>query len=355
MTDRNLLAAVRDQDATAEAVVTKRRFHGWENYRIGLALLALVVVFALWAPSGTFLTTSNVLNIGLDASELLIIAAGMALLIISGGLDLSVGAVVIFSSVLAGKTIVALAGTPDQIANFNYPRLGVAITAGVAVAILSGLAWGAINGFVTLIMGVPSFVATLASLVTATGLAQVISGGQNVTNIPLPMQENFGGGKAFGVVPWPFIVAAAIVAVLWVLLAATRFGLRCYAIGGSAQAARRAGINVRRHMWTLYALTGALAGAVAVIDISRFGTASLSSHQQDALNAIAAVVIGGISLFGGRGRMSGAVIGVIIPAVLANGFVVVQVNPFWENVAIGLVLVAAVYTDQRRRGASERI
>ena len=115
-----------------------------------------------------------------------------------------------------------------------------------------------------------------------------------------------------------------------------------------------AGVPVRAHMLKLYVLVGVLAGIVAFIDLSRFGTASLAGHTQDALNAISAAVIGGVSLFDGRGRMSGAIIGVFIPAILANGFIVVRVDPFWQNVAVGLVLIAAVYTDQLRRGAGTR-
>ncbi|MFG1949918.1 MULTISPECIES: ABC transporter permease [Micromonospora] len=326
----------------------------FENLYIGLVLVALLAIFTLWAPPETFLTSDNLSNIALDASQLLILSSGVALLIIAGGLDLSVGAVVVFSAIVSGKTMLAIAGPVEESVTKSAGQLLPAVLAGLGVAVLSGWAWGALNSLITLKLRVPPIIATLATLSAATGLAQVVSKGVNVSSLPIQLQQHFGGAKAFDVVPWPVVVAAVVVAVLWVVLSQMRFGLRTYAIGSNAEAAARSGIPVGRHMLALYTLVGLLAGVVSFIDLSRFGTASLSGHTQDALNAIAAVVIGGVSLFGGRGRMSGVVIGVFIPAVLANGFVVVQVDPFWQNVAVGAVLVLAVYIDQLRRGAHNR-
>jgi ribose transport system permease protein len=144
-----------------------------------------------------------------------------------------------------------------------------------------------------------------------------------------------------------------VVVISWVILARTRFGMRTKAIGASEEAARRSGIRTGPHVIVLYAAMGMLAGLVSIIDVSRFGTASIGGHTGDVLAAIAAVVIGGTSLFGGRGSISGSVIGVFIPAVLINGFVIVGVQPFWQNIAVGLILIGAVYADQlRRRGAN---
>lgn len=349
--------------STTDPVAPTPRWQGWpavrllrvasermDNFWITLILAGLIVVFWLWAPPNTFLTGRNLANIALDASELLILSAGVALLIIAGGLDLSVGAVVVFSSVMSAKAIVALAGTAEEIARRDYPNLEISIPVGILVAVACGTLWGAFNAFVVLRLRVPHIIATLGTLSIAYGLASIVSGGYNVSRgVPPQLQTAFGGGKAFGVIPWLVVVAAAITGILWVVLAKTRFGLRTYAIGGSRDAAERAGVPVVRHLATLYILVGMLAGVVAFLDISRFGTASLAGHTQDALNAIAAVVIGGVSLFGGRGRMSGAIVGVFIPAVLANGFIVVRVDSFWQNVAVGVVLILAVFIDQQRR------
>lgn len=320
-----------------------------EDISIGSVLLALVVVFAILTPTGTFLTVDNLKNVMVNASTLMVLAAGVTVLLIAGGLDLSIGSVTVFSSVLAAKVIGGMSGAEAAIGNGNYEHLGLAIAVGVLVAVVSGAVWGAFNGLIIVRLGIPSFIATLATLGIALGLAQVLADGVNVANIPVPLQENFGLGQAFGILPWPVVVAAAVTAVLWVVLGRTRFGLRNYAIGSNAESARRAGINVNRHMFILYVMIGVLAGIVATIDISRFGVASLSAHSQDALAAIAAAVIGGTSLFGGRGRMFGTIIGVFIPAVLLNGFVILQIDPFWQNVAVGIVLLTAVYVDQLRR------
>ena len=195
---------------------------------------------------------------------------------------------------------------------------------------------------------VPPFIVTLGTLGMALGAAQLITGGLNVPNVPPEFQEEFGIGVVWGV-PWLVIIAAVIVAVLWVVLHQTRFGLRTYAIGSNPEAARRAGINVARHQLVLYMLMGLLSGIVGVLDVARFDTASISSHTTDNLQAIAAAAIGGVSLYGGKGRMSGTVIGALIPAVLASGFVILGLQSYWQEVAVGLVLIIAVYIDQNRR------
>lgn len=323
-----------------------------EDISIGSVLLVLVVFFTILTPTGTFLTFENLQNVFLNASTLMVLSAGVTVLLIAGGLDLSIGSVAVFSSVMTAKVIGSMSNAESAIGTGNYEHLGLAIAVGVAVALLSGLVWGAINGLIVVRLGIPSFIATLATLGIALGLAQVLADGVNVANVPIPLQERFGLGEAFGFLPWPVVVAAVVTAALWVLLSKTRFGLRNYAIGSNAESARRAGINVNRHMFILYVMVGVLAGTVAMIDISRFGVASLSAHSQDALAAIAACVIGGTSLFGGRGRMFGTIIGVFIPAVLLNGFVIMQVDPFWQNVAVGIVLLSAVYVDQLRRNKS---
>jgi ribose transport system permease protein len=328
--------------------LVRRASDRMENFWITVILVGIVIGFWLWAPPNTFLTGRNILNIALDASELMILSAGVALLIIAGGLDLSVGAVIVFAAVMSAKALAATVGAGDQPG--QYSSLGLGILVGILVAVGSGVMWGSINAFVVLRMRVPHIIATLGTLSIAYGLASIVTGGYNVSRgVPPVLQEEFGGGRAFGVIPWLVVIAAVITAILWVVLAWTRFGLRTYAIGGSRAAAERAGVPVVRHLATLYILVGTLAGIVAFLDISRFGTASLAGHTQDALNAIAAVVIGGVSLFGGRGRMSGVIVGVFIPAVLANGFIVVGVDAFWQNVAVGAVLILAVFIDQQRR------
>jgi len=335
--------------------IVRRQEQRYQSLWIGLILLVIVVVFAIATPSGTFLTFSNLRNVAVNASELLILAAGMTFLLIAAGIDLSVGAIVVFASVVAAKVMGTLAGSPDEVAKFIYPHLALALLIGIPAGIAVGLGWGIVNGTLAVTLKIPAFIATLGSAGVILGLAQVWTGGINVQNVPLPLQKFFGLGLLAGVVPWPVVIAAVVTGLMWVVLARTRFGMRTYAIGSNPEAARRAGIDVSRHMFLVYVLVGLLCGLVGFIDVARFNTASVAGHTQDALSAIAAVVIGGTSLFGGRGRMSGTVIGAFIPAVLQNGFVIMNVQAFWQNVAVGCVLLVAVYFDQFRRRTPVRL
>jgi Ribose/xylose/arabinose/galactoside ABC-type transport systems, permease components len=324
------------------------RFFKLESALLVVILGAMIVIFTIISPSGEFFSSGNIRSIALDTSEILVLSAGEMLIIVAAGLDLSIGSIVVFSSVVGAKTLVALSGSPAQVAQFTYPHLALGITAGVVVAVLAGLGWGTLNGLLTAKWGVPPFIVTLGTLSVAVGLAQVITGGLNVPNIPPALQNSYGSGQLFGI-PWLVWTAIIVVGILWILLELTRYGLHTYAIGASPEAARRAGINVRLHTISLYALMGLLAGIVGIMDVARFDTASIFAHTQDNLTAITAAVIGGTSLFGGRGRMLGTVIGAFIPATLRNGFVLIGVEPFWQNVAIGSVLITAVYIDQMRR------
>jgi ribose transport system permease protein len=318
-----------------------------ETFWIALILVGLVAVFGSTAPG--FLTVSNLTNIVLNASEMLILASGMTFLLIAGVIDLSISSIVVFASVVGAEVMVNLAGTPQQIALLQYPGLAPALTLGIAACIGSGLVLGLVNGLLIVGLKIPPFIATLGTLGIVLGLAQVLTGGLNVANVPVPLQDNFGIGSAFGIVPWPIIVAAVVVAVMWIVLSRTRFGLRTYAIGANPEAARRAGIPVERHIVLLFALMGTLCSIAAVIDVARFDTATVLPNSNLLLGAIAAVVIGGTSLYGGRGRMSGTIVGALIPTVLLNGYVILGIQPYWQNVSVGAVLILAVFIDLARR------
>lgn len=343
-------------EADRKAERAQKRAERFESLTIAAILLIIIAIFAVLAPEGSFLTLDNLRNVALDASAMLILAAGMTFLLIAAGLDLSIGAMVVFSAVVSAKVMLWVAGdvTPD-VAQMNHPHLALALVLGIFAALGIGLLWGLVNGLLSVKAKIPAFIATLATSGVILGLAQVWTGGLNVTGAPIQLQEFFGLGSLFDAIPWPVVVAIVVTGGLWIVLAFTRFGLRTYAIGANPDAARRAGINVNRHLLILYIMMGVLAGIVGVIDLARFNTASVSGHTEDALAAISAVVIGGTSLFGGRGRMSGTVIGALIPAVLLNGFVIMAIDPFWQNVAVGLVLLAAVYVDQLRRRKAQQV
>jgi ribose transport system permease protein len=307
-----------------------------------LILIGLIVVFSLLR-FDEFFSVSNARNIATDAAVLLVIATGLTYIIITAGIDLSVGAVLVFSGVIAAKVMKELGGE----------SWGVLLV-GLAVAVLSGLAWGTLNGFLVTKAKIPPFIVTLGTLGMALGSALLLTGGVDEREVPLKLITSIGSGRLFGQIPYLVIIAAAVALVFGIILSQTRFGRYTYAIGSNAEGVRRAGVDVDRHLIKVYALGGTLAGLAGYLSLARFGTTSIGGHSTDNLDAIAAIVIGGTSLFGGIGTIVGTVVGVFIPAVLRNGFVIVGVQPFWQQVAVGAVLIAAVYFDQLRRAKYAR-
>jgi ribose transport system permease protein len=236
-------------------------------------LVAVVVAFSLACPPGTFLSAGNVRSMALAASTVLVLGVGMTFLLIAGGLDLSVGAIVVFAAVAAARYLASATVDPVTGQERTGAALWERVLIGALIAIGVGLAWGIANGIVVTWTRVPPFVATLASSTVVLGLAQVWTNGVNVSGAPLALQERFGLGLAFGQVPWPVVLAVVVVAIGWVVLAGSRFGLRLYAIGANPEAARRAGVRVGLYQVAAYALVGLLAGMVAFTEVARFTTA----------------------------------------------------------------------------------
>jgi ribose transport system permease protein len=309
------------------------------------------------------LDLNNFNQIALNASQLLLLTIGMTFVIITAGIDLSVGSVLVFSAVVAAKVMVALAGSDEEVRLYQFPNQEIAIPVGLAAGILAGLGWGILNGVLITRLKMPPFIVTLGTLGMALGFAQLLSGGVNVPYVPPAVQTEFGLKELAGVdigdsrlrITPPLLIAIVAVVLAWLALSKTRFGRHTYAIGSNANAARRVGIDVDRHLIKVYGLSGLLAGMAGGFDLMRFGTASVGTHSSDNLAAISASVIGGTSLFGGIGTIAGSVIGTFIPAVLRNGTVITGVKPFWQEVSIGAILIVAVFLDQRRRQAEERI
>jgi ribose transport system permease protein len=326
-----------DDDVQGRPAPFWQRLVAGSSTWIGLILLALILVFSV-LEYDSFVSTANARNIATDAAVLLVLATGMTYVIITAGIDLSVGGVLVFSGVVSAKAMHAAGGD-------NW---GV-IFLGLGVALAGGLAWGLINGFLVAKAKIPAFIVTLGTLGMSLGAALVISGGVDEREVPFKLITTIGTGRAFEQVPYLVLIAFAVAIVFGVILAATRFGRYTYAVGSNEEAARRAGIPVDRHLLKIYALAGTLAGLAGFLSLARFSTTTLGGHDTDNLQAIAAVVIGGTSLFGGIGTMLGTLFGVFIPAVLQNGFVIIGVNPFWQSIAVGAVLIAAVYLDQLRR------
>ena len=216
-----------------------------------------------------------------------------------------------------------------------------------------GLRGGVLNGVLIALLDIPPLIVTLGSFGAALGLSDVLTGGVDLSGVPNGFSSTIGHGSV-GPIPVLVLVAGIITIVFGLLLHTTRFGRYTYAIGSNSEAARRAGIKVDRHLIKIYGLAGLLSGVGGVLSLADFTTTTISGHTTDNLTAISAVVIGGTSLFGGVGAMAGTVVGVFIPVVLASGLVIVGVQSFWQQVMIGVILVAAVYFDQLRRRARSR-
>jgi ribose transport system permease protein len=327
-----------------------------------LILIVIMAIFTIW--EGTkFFNLVNFNTIAIDSSQLLLLAVGSTFVIITAGIDLSVSSTLVLSAVIAAQLMVQLSGTPAQVAAYEFPNQNVAIPIGLAAGVLTGLVCGIINGLLVTRLKMPPFIVTLGTLGVYLGVAQLLTGGTTVPNVPPAVQTDIGlrtvigftiAGQQIRLTP-PLLIALGIAFVCAIALNRTRFGRYTYAIGSNVAAARRVGIDVERHLIKVYALCGLLAGVAGSFDLLRFGTASVGSHTDDNLAAISAAVIGGTSLFGGIGTIGGTVVGALIPAVLRNGLVIGRVPSFWQNVAIGMVLIVAVYLDQRRRASEERM
>lgn len=313
-----------------------------QAFQILLVLVIIVVIFSILSP-GNFAQFSNLRLIVQNASILAVLGVGMTYVIITAGIDLSVGSVLVFSGVVAAMVMRAIGGD----------GWGVA-TIGIVVAIVSGLTWGIINGVLIAKAKVPPLIVTLGTLGMALGSAQILTGGIDIREAPTVLSDVIGYGNIFGGVPILSVIALVVVVIGGIVLRYTRFGRYTYAVGSSEEASRRVGVKVDRHLIKVYALAGALAGLAGILSLAQFSTTAIAGQSTTNLNVIAAVVIGGTSLFGGFGTIFGTVVGLFIPAVLQNGFVITGVQPFWQQVAVGAVLIGAVYVDQARRASALR-
>jgi ribose transport system permease protein len=343
MTAPPAAAPVPPPDRRAPADWRRRMLHSAVHssfFWILAALLIIIGIFSVITPAGTFVSVFNLQAILGDSSVLLILAVAGLFVIVGGGLDLSTGSVMTFGGV---GGLLAM-----QAVGIGHGWLSIGI--GALVGVGSGMLWGAINGFLIAYCRISPFVVTLGSLTAVLGAARLICGGNPPTTGPPQLQGDIGLGLVAGV-PVIFLIAAVVVIVAGVTLSLTRFGERVYLLGSSEEAADRAGLHVPRLKLALYVLAGAIAGLAGIVDLSRFDTAAITTgHQTELLASIAAVIIGGASLTGGVGSMAGAVVGVFLPTVLNNGLIIMGLQRFWQDVAVGCILVIAVAFDQWRRG-----
>ncbi len=336
-------AAGASADSRGGAAEFVKRILTVQSFQIVLVLAVIYLIFTALAPE-TFPGWVNLRQVVQNVSILAILGIGMTYVIITSGIDLSIGSVLVFSGVIAAKAMVALGGDGWSTA-----------AVGILLSILCGTAWGVLNGFLIARAKVPPLIVTLGSLGAALGLAQVITTGIDIRQVPVVLQDTIGYGNVPGTtIPIISVIALLFLVIFGVILHKTRFGLYTYAVGSNEEAARRVGVKVDRQLIMVYGLSGALAGVAGILSLAQYSTTAIAGQSNTNLNVIAAVVIGGTSLFGGLGTVFGTVVGLFIPAILQNGFVIIGVQPFWQQVAVGAVLVVAVLIDQRRRAAATR-
>lgn len=333
-----------------------------------LFLLVLIIFFSLTGQG--FLNIFNFQTIGADMSLVLIMALGQTFVILSGGIDLSVGFVMGMASV-ASALVMSRMG--------NSAPLWIVVLAGLAVGLAVGLIPGLVNGVIIAWLRVPPFIVTLGMYGIARGAGFILSGGQ-----PVSVQTNGIGQLGNGylmyflpdgrlsffhlpsdlqgvrpsqivqLLPYPLLLLVVVVLICAWLLAQTRFGRHTYAVGGSEEASRRAGIPVVRHTILIYALSALLAALAGVVYTMRFSNGAADVGDPLLINSIAAVIIGGASLFGGEGTILGTVIGALIITIIQNGLIFLGIDPFWQFIAVGAVIILAVLVDQAKKQLVER-
>jgi ribose transport system permease protein len=304
------------------------------------SLLALaIMVLALALLSDKFLTPENTWNILRQISVNLCLSIGMTLVILSGGIDLSVGAVL----ALAGAVAAGLLKNGAAIPALGV-RLEFTLTGAVGAALLVGAVLGWVNGLAITRFKLPPFVATLGMLSIARGLTMLWTGGFPLTQLG-PSLGYLGTGAWLGM-PVPVWIMVALTVVFMVVTRRTRFGRHLYAVGGNERAALLTGLHVNRIKLAVYTLAGVMSGVAGLIVIARLDSAQPNAGLGYELDSIAAVVIGGTSLSGGHGSVAGTVLGCLIIGVLNNGLFLLNVSPFWQQVIKGLVILLAVAIDR---------
>lgn len=302
------------------------------EFGITLSLVLLIVLVSLLTPR--FLNPTNLTNVARNFSFNTATAVGQAFVIIAGGIDLSVG------------SIISLSGVVTPLLLQGGWGLWSAIGAGVGVGALCGL----INGLLVTKAKMPPLIPTLGMLSIARGLALVVTRGRPITTFGEHSDAflQLGSGYLFGVIPNPVVYMAIVVALGWLVLTRTPFGYSIYAIGGNPEASRVSGIPVDRIKTLTYVISGTIAGLTGILLASRLSVGNATNGQGDELEVIAAAVIGGISLSGGKGTVGAVLVGSAIIGVIRNAMVLIRVSSFWQEVVIGCVIILAVLLDRLR-------
>ncbi|MFI5251382.1 MAG: ABC transporter permease [Bacteroidota bacterium] len=319
-------------------ILNLKRF-GFQRIGIWFALLAEILVLTILTSTfggehffqSTFLNWSNLSQVTLALSFIAIMTVGISVVIIAGGIDLSVGSVLGLSGVVTAILL----------------NMGVNIFFAAMAGLFTGLACGFVNGLLITRINLPPFIVTLGMMSIARGLAFAITGGETLRGLPHEFLV-LGQGQILQV-PIPILIMLVFALVVGFLLKSSAWGRYVYAIGGNEEAALYSGVKVTKNKIVIYSLCGFAAGIAGVLFTSRFGVGQSTAGSGYELDVIAAAVIGGVSLSGGRGTVLGAIFGSILMGILRNGLVLLNVSAYWQQVAIGLVILIAVVMDRKTK------
>ena len=314
---------------------TVKKLFGYRESGVVLALVLLFMIFTL--TSGTFIAGKNLLNITRQVSVNALIAIGMTFVIVTGGIDLSVGSVIAFSGIIASSIMVST----------NLP-VWIAILAGILVGTLTGV----VNGIFITFLNMPAFIATMGTMTMLRGLGYIYTQGYPIYNLPKAFKQ-IGQGY-LGMVPIATIILLVVAVVGYLVLRRTVFGRHVYAIGGNMEASKLMGIRVKAVQFMTYVLCGSVCGVAAVVQTARLGSGMPTIGIGYELDAIAAAVIGGAAMAGGSGSIPGTILGAILLGVLSNGLSLLNVDSYVMQVISGAVVIIAVLIDEMRRITSNR-
>lgn len=348
------LVAEQTSDVTAAEIKPRSRWRTVAASQVFITLaflLLLIAAFTLLAPD-KFGTVNNLTLLAQNVAILTVVSVGTTFVIATAGIDLSIPSAIILGEVF---TVKALQMIPVG------DRMAVAIPANEAnvlvivlplmAALFAGLVIGAINGMLVAYLRIAPFIATLATLGAGLGVALLLMNGVNAATYAIAQVAD---SDLFLGVSNLIVIALVVVILGYIGMHMSVFGRHTLAIGSNEEAARRVGINIKQHLLKVYIVGGVAAGFAGYLSVAYFTTTSVAGHATDNLRAITAVALGGTSLFGGVATIIGTVVGVWIPAVLQNGFIIIRVQPYWQMIAVGAVLVAAVALDQWRRRSQDR-
>lgn len=309
--------------------------------KYGIVIVLILMIIGLSIAEPAFLNSTNIFNVLTQSSIFGIMALGLTFVIISKGIDLSVGSILAFAGIIAASL-----GQTVEATGKYFPNLGeLPVIVPIGAALVIGALCGAVSGWLIAKTRIPAFIATLGMMTVARGLALIYARGKPVSTL-IPGLTALGG--KVGIIPVPVIIYFLMIVISAILLNKTRFGKNVYAIGGNITAAEVSGVNVSRSLILIYTYSGFLAGLAAIVFAGRVGSVHPGAASGYELTAIAATTIGGTSHSGGIGTIGGAFVGALVLSVMRNGMTLLGVDAYWQQVAEGLIIVVAVIIDMRK-------